>query len=147
MEALFNLISRVESMNADVFMEKLLSDKGFQQAIIDLNTQNQLFDKGIDSRGRSLGPYRPLSINIRKEKGLSTDHVQLFFEGAFYASFHINVGLGYFEIDGNPIKPSMDLTERYGEDIFGLTDESKELLVEWLIEDFKPVILEHLLAA
>lgn len=147
MERLFDIIDNVHSMNADVFMQKLLSDKGFQQAIIDLNTQNQLFDKGIDSKGKSLGIYRPLTIEIRREKGLQTSHVQLFFEGEFYASFHINVGLGYFEIDGNPIKPNMDLTERYGDDIFGLTDESKEILAGWLIEDFKPVILEHLLAA
>jgi hypothetical protein len=147
MEVLFDIIRKVESLNADVFMKKLLSDKAFQNAILDLNLYNQLFEKGIDSKGRSLGPYRPLSIKIRKDRGLQTDHVQLFFEGEFYASFYITVGSGYFEINGNPLKPDKDLTEVYGEDIFGLTEESKEILVEWLIEEFRPVILEYLFAA
>ena len=64
-------------------------DREVQDEIIRLNTEDQLYEEGIDSQGRSLGEYTPYTIEIKKSKGQRVDHITLKDTGAFYASFKV----------------------------------------------------------
>ena len=113
-----------------------LSKREIQQEIIRMN-QEQLYEHGIDSLGKTLGDYRPLTIEIKRKKGERYDHVTLFDEGDFYASFRVEYGEDWFEVIGNDMAGNYDrpLFEIYGENVMGLT--------EFNLERMKPLILKY----
>lgn len=115
-------------------MRVLSQDRSFTDYIIELNTQSQLFDKGIDSTGRSLedvgGGYSPYTIEIKKSKGQPTDRVTLKDTGDFYQSFRVYLdSRSDLVITADTIKDTTDLLREWGKDIIGLTQDSLELLV------------------
>lgn len=151
-QPLYDLARRAIALDEHAILNALLANPGLQQDILDLNRQNQLFDKGIDSTGRSLadigGGYAPVTIQIKTAKGQPTDRVTLRDTGEFYASFYIVLGEKEFYIEADPMKPGgVNLLEEWGKDVLGLTDESKRQLVEWLKAEMVPVVRDYLLAA
>ena len=70
-------------------------------------------------------------LKSKKEKGLPYDRITLFDTGDFYDTFKVIPFLGGFEIDANPIKENTNLFDEFGEDILGLTEESREILVQY----------------
>lgn len=101
-----------------------------KKKIIYLNTIEQLFEKGEDSDGLELYPfYAQKTILYKKEKGQRYDHVTLNDTGAFYRSFEVIVSDEYFLINADPKKGDNDLFNIYGEDVLGLTEESKTEIV------------------
>ncbi len=89
--------------------------------IIDLNTQKQLFDKGIGSDGKSLEPpYSNPYKKLKKKLGQPTDRVTLRLEGDFYKSFEVIIGNQQFRINATDFKTKF-LLKRYGEKVLGLT--------------------------
>ena len=76
---------------------------------------------GLDSDGQAIGPeYAPLTVAIKQLKGQPTDRVTLRDEGDFYSGIIAQIDAGSFELVGtDPKTPA--LTEKYGEDILGLT--------------------------
>lgn len=118
-------------------MKVLSENKGFTNFIIELNTRKQLFDKGIDSRGRKLsdigGNYSGYTLQISEEKGRpkrGSDLIDLHDTGDFYNSFRVFLdGQSDFIITADTIKDTTDLLAEWGKDILGLTEESLELLV------------------
>lgn len=115
-------------------MRALSQDRSFTDYIIELNTQSQLFDKGIDSTGRSLEDigdgYSPYTIEIKKSKGQPTDRVTLKDTGDFYQSFRVYLdSRSDLVITADTIKDTTDLLREWGKDIIGLTQDSLELLV------------------
>ena|ERR1022692_1893644 len=80
--------------------------------------------EGLLADGSPTGDYAPMSVKLRDAAGLQTDHIDLSFEGDFYASFHVkDQGEGVI-IMGDSVKPSGDLADRFP-NALGLTDESK----------------------
>lgn len=132
----FGKISRLTriilALDLDSTVYKITSKQKAKRLIIELNTNEQLF-KGIDSTGRTLesigGGYAPLTIEIKKSKGQPYDRVTLKDTGEFYESFDVRPFKGGFRIEADAIKEDDDLTMEWGEDIIGLTEESKERLV------------------
>lgn len=105
----------------DVVLESV---KDNEAAILDLNIEDQLFQKGIDSDGQAITPgYTPLTISIKRQKGQPTDRVTLRDTGDFHRSFQISYGNDAFGIFATDPK-SQKLEKKYGREIFGLTDES-----------------------
>lgn len=102
-----------------------------KKKIIYLNTIEQLYKKGEDSEGLELYPfYAQSTILYKKEKGQTYDHVTLNDSGAFYKTFEVIVSDDYFLINADPNKGDNDLFNIYGEDVLGLTEESKtEIMV------------------
>lgn len=97
-----------------------------KRKIIYLNTIEQLYNKGEDSEGLDLYPfYSKNTILYKQEKGQPYDRVTLKDTGAFYKSFTVTVANDYFEIDADPVKEENNLFSIYGEDVLGLTEESK----------------------
>lgn len=93
--------------------------------LIRLN-QSQLYLQGIDRTGAQLMPYRNENYAFFKSRmnpnlGGGTD---LFLTGAFYRGWQIVADGQVIRFSSTDEKSPM-LTEKYGADIFGLTDESK----------------------
>ena len=96
--------------------------------ICELNSEEQLYKKGETSTGVSIDtyqPYRPLTIQIKTEKGQPTDRVTLNDTGDFYESFVIFADEVGFEIDATDWKRG-ELVDKYGEEIFGLNEENRQ---------------------
>lgn len=141
-------------LNVSNYINEIISnDEILKAQIIDLNTQSQLFEKGIDSLGRTLesigGNYSPYTVNIKLSRGQPTDRITLNDTGAFYESFEVKtpIGAAYIEITANPYKDGKNIIEEWGGAILGLTTESKIYLANELKIRMVDKIKTDLLAA
>lgn len=94
--------------------------------IVELNSEDQLYEKGINRKGVAISDYEPYSsvtISIKREKGQPTGRVTLRDTGGFQRSFHIEYGSDTFEIKASDWKTD-ELIKKYGGEILGLTDEN-----------------------
>lgn len=133
-----DILERVVSLDEDAAFFFVFSIKDNQAKIIELNTMGQLFNEGVDSLNRLLGDYAPSTreSKIRRFGASFPSHITLFEEGDFYDSFKVKVfNNGKFEITANTQKNDTDLAQRYGEEIIGLTEESTEILSEFVVKD------------
>lgn len=115
-------------------MKVLFRDKEFRLFILNLNRFDQLEDRGIRADGRTLkevggnaftaSGYSPKTIEIKKEKGQSTENITLKDTGDFYKSFKLQLDDGKFLITANTLKEDTDLIKEWGEQILGLTNEN-----------------------
>lgn len=97
--------------------------------IEDLQTE-QLW-QGIDSEGKPITPaYSPFTVQIKKAKGQPTDRVTLKDEGDFYRGMFLSGGnAGNYAI-GSKDQKTKKLQTKYGEEILGLTDDSKQVIID-----------------
>ena len=131
MKALTNLALRVKSLNVNDMIHELSENNDFMDFIIELNTKNQLYDKGVNSKGDSIGEYSPMTKGIKQEEGRPYDHVTLNDTGAFYESFRVYLNSqNQFVITANVIKDTSDLITDWGKEILGLNEDSLKLLRE-----------------
>lgn len=102
-----------------------------------LNHRKQMFEKGITSYGTGIIPkYQPSTVVRKRKEGLPI-HVSLYETGRFHNSIKLKpVGDGvlfYSEIKSKGFDLAGWLEDRYGEQIFGLTDENYYLVLNKLI--------------
>lgn len=140
MKALKDLAERIKSLSIDDLMRVLSQDKTFTDFIIELNTQKQLFDKGIDSTGKRLsdigGEYSEVTLNIARDRGRSKkseSDINLNDTGDFYRSWKVFLDNNNdLQIEADSLKTSwdgtIDLLDRWGANILGLTEDSLEQL-------------------
>lgn len=133
MNVLKELRDRVVELNEGLasgkFIRRIIIDN--EAYIIDMNAQEQLYERGINRLGVKISdyaPYAPLTIEIKKAKGQPTNRVTLRDEGDFESSFHLEVGDTQFEIRASDTKTE-ELIKKYGRQILGLTDENLEELI------------------
>jgi len=138
------LIRKLENLSRavqpSIMMQVIVERNGLGGVIIHLNTEDQLFDKGIDSRGVKLedigGSYSPATINGiegkfkgKLELGLPIDRVTLYNSGDFYKTFTVDVeGNGDIIVQADPNKPNQNLFDRYGKDVVGLTKNNLDVV-------------------
>ena len=108
--------------------------------IVELNTEKQLFDKGIDSDGDSLGVYSNSYKALKKSLNMPYDRVTLRFSGDFHKSFKIIIGKKEFEITATDWKLGI-LMQKYGERILGLTNSNVVVFQEMVI---RPELLKEI---
>lgn len=170
---MFEIVKRitknVRGLDKANILKQSLDNSQIQQDIINLNTESQLYDKGIDADGNSLGEYSRATIygtsayEGKISKGQPYDRVTLKDTGAFYESFSMKLTNDGFIISANTIKgggsielsssiPSTkgkkytvnidggDLQEKYGH-IIGLTSESLSEVRGWI----KPIFIDKTL--
>jgi hypothetical protein len=97
-----------------------------KEIVLEMNSEEQLFEKGIDRFGvkiSSFAPYSPATLQIKRLKGQPTNRVTLRDEGDFHFSFFIEFTSDGFEIKASDWKAA-NLVSGYGESILGLTDEN-----------------------
>ena len=112
-----------------------------EEEILALNTENQLFDRGIDSWPRKIEPrYAPRTIRDKQDKRQPTDRITLRDTGEFHGNFKISYNKDSIQFGARPtFRNGTDLTEhlkeRYGELIFGLTPVNTRKLQEIIKDD------------
>lgn len=143
MKKLDELISRLKNFEDEIIkvIEEVVREN--DNIILDMNAEDQLFQKGITRKGveiASFAPYAPLTIEIKKLKGQPTSRVTLRDEGDFHRSFYIEYQADGFQIKASDWKTE-DLMFRYGEEILGLTDDNFH---EFAVDYVKPALTELL---
>lgn len=133
MKKITDLRKRVADFNEALTSGRLMQDIVWDNDayIIDMNAEEQLFERGINRLGVEImdyAPYRPVTIEIKEAKGQPTNRVTLRDEGDFESSFFLEVGDKQFEIKASDFKTE-DLIKKYGRQILGLTDENIAILI------------------
>jgi len=126
----------IQLKHAEIWRE-VFKDDQFKEQILDWIRWDQLYNEGVDELGEIIGTYSTFTEMLNPEKQAGTPYT-LYDTGAFYRSMSIAILELAIEIDADPIKTdefgqTTDLFAEYGEGIIGLTDESKQKLVEELI--------------
>lgn len=133
MKKITDLRKRVADFNEALTSGRLMQDIIWDNDayIIDMNAEEQLFERGINRLGVEImdyAPYNPVTIEIKEAKGQPTNRVTLRDEGDFESSFFLEVGDKQFEIKASDFKTE-DLIKKYGRQILGLTDENIAILI------------------
>lgn len=106
-----------------------------EAVIVDMNAEDQLYEKGENRLGVSISdyqPYSPVTVEYKRMKGQPFDRVTLRDEGDFEASFFIRYTSDSFEIWASDSKTEK-LVRKYGDEILGLNDENlNEIIWEYL---------------
>lgn len=152
MNVIENLKSRAEDLNERLSNGMLIKSiiKENEAYIVDMNSEVQLYEQGVNRLGVKISdyaPYSPVTIAIKKMKGQPTDRVTLRDEGDFHASFFIDADDTRFEIKANDEKTEF-LIRKYGRQILGLTNEHIAELIHYyiypdLLEQTKNILYGH----
>ena len=128
-------------------MFELMKERNNQDEVIRLNQEEQLFNEGIDSTGRLIGSYSPVTEVLSGGKKKAGTHYTLFDTGTFYKTFNVysTKTAFYVEADGELGKDE-DIIDKYGIQILGLTDESKSDLAEFIKPQVVAKVKERLFA-
>jgi hypothetical protein len=104
-----------------------------ESAVLDLNIEQ--LSRGVNAQNRKITPpYTKRTKQIKAYKGQPTDRVTLRDEGDFQQGF-------FLEVDKFPIVfRSSDykepkLMEKYGDDIFGLTQKNKTVVAQEFVKE------------
>jgi hypothetical protein len=141
MPDVLDLLDNLESLNIKQVAIEALRDN--EEIMADLNAGQMA--KGKRATGTDIKPaYAPLTIELKKEKsGLAsvTDRVTLYDTGSHYRNLYADVKGDEIEY-GSKDPKSEDLQKKYGA-IYGLTNDSKEELIEGHLEgDFYDKVKE-----
>lgn len=133
MKLIDNLRQRVTEFNELLQSGRLIQSIILENeyVITDMNSEDQLYEQGINRLGVNImdyAPYSPLTIEIKKEKGQPYNRVTLRDEGYFEQSFYVEADTQQFTIKAADWKTE-DLIQRYGRQILGLTEENKIILI------------------
>lgn len=143
--SLKNLIFRLRKFKEILHQElkeEILENKF---VIIEMVTKDQLYERGINGRDISIAsyqPYAPRTIRVKIRKGQPTDRVTLKDTGEFYNSFDVVFDENGFYITSDDEKAKY-LVEKYGRNIFRLTDENLTILLR---EYIRPILTEKMKA-
>lgn len=138
----YQYFKKVASLKEDVVFRIVFDKDKIKEEIIYLNTQKQLFEKGVNSNGEDLAQvrgrgYSPTTVALKKAKGQPTDRVTLKDTGEFYRSWKVFVKRGSITIIADPFKEDTNLFSEWGIEILGLTDMSMRELKPLIIENYK----------
>lgn len=116
--------------------------------IVDMNTEDQLYQRGVNALGVDISdykPYSPITIEIKHLKNQPTDRVTLRDTGDFHSSFYIFAGIEQFEINAKDTKTKA-LIAKYGRQILGLTNENiSSLIWDYIFPDLRDQLNKYLL--
>lgn len=144
MEELRRLRNRLNKIDKD--FEQLALDSAMEHydVIIDMNVEDQLFQRGVDSTGRLLPAYSPVTVEIKRAQGKPYDRTTLRDEGDFHSDFYVVKEGGGLRISSKDSKTTM-LVRDYGEQIFGLTEENLEAFInDFLFTEIRKRIDEYI---
>ena len=117
-----------------------------KEQILDLNREQQLYNKGIDSDGDKLEPYASFTIQIKQLLKQPYDRTTLKSSGAFHKgfSYHFDKNTYTLTIFSTDKKTTL-LTQKYTPKIFGLTEDNKQYLeIQIIKKDLDAWILKYL---
>ena len=108
----------------------------FEQEILDLVREKQLYDQGIDGLGKQLAPYKDITVLLKKYNKYGgdkkTSNTTLKDTGIFYRSFETKYGSFELQIFATDEKLGK-LIGKYGKNITKLTTDGEGLLSSEII--------------
>ena len=129
--SLANLEYRLRKFK-DILHEELFGIiKQKEDVIINYVQQQQLYRRGITGDGKKIWekhPYSPRTIANKKKKGQVTTRVTLKDSGKFYGDFDVVITAEGFYVTSYT-DYSIYLEQRYGNNIYRLTDENLKKLL------------------
>jgi hypothetical protein len=143
--AVDDLIERMKRVDMSAVINKAVMRSEGQ--ILNLNRKSQLSNRGIKSDGDEIHPldrnypyYHPWTIENKKQKGQITKFVTLRDTGAWQNKFKIEYRKNEIELTANSDnRNGRDLTlhlqNRYGSEIFGLTEQNITRLQQIILPD------------
>lgn len=132
---ILQLKENVEAFQQDIPYLMIKIVKQNEAYITDMNTEDQLYEQGVNNLGVSIMDYRPyaeFTIAMKHMTNQPSDRVTLRDTGDFHSSFFLQVGTESFEIMAGDSKTD-DLIKKYGRQILGLTDENIANLIQGYI--------------
>lgn len=143
MDKIANLISRLKGLESSIQTTIAQVIKANEGVIIDMNTQEQLYEQGVNSDNveiSSYQPYTPFTVSIKQGKGQPTGRVTLRDEGDFYSGWYIEFMPDGFKLGSSDSKADK-LGKKYGYQIFGLTDANlDELTIQYILPELLTLI-------
>lgn len=124
-----------EALDSGRIAKEIVRDN--DNILIDMNSQDQLFAKGVNRLGARIDEYRPYSpftIKVKIEKRQPYDRVTLKDTGEFYNSFYVETAEDRFYIKASDEETDW-LIKKYGAEIFGLTNESLAEFINDYVKD------------
>lgn len=143
LDAIKRICRNTQRLNANKLLHDSLDNTLIQKEIVELN-QDQLYEQGVFADGTPTGDYSPNTIEGtssypgKKEKGQRYDHITFKDTGALYDTMRFKNGATEFDIEGNTVKDGVDLEDRYGKPITGLTDKSVGEVRDFV----KPILID-----
>lgn len=123
-----NTISKLEKLLAELPEKAVEIALVYEPEILDMQAEQH--DEGVTNRGRQIQPdYSPFTVRIKEERGQPSDRVTLYDRGDFRAGFFVAKGKSAFSIGSSDDKAE-SIERKYGNEIFGLTDENLQELIE-----------------
>lgn len=142
MRKILQLASKLESFQNTIPELIAKTIKANEEIVVEMNSEDQLFERGVDRNNKALAsrePYSKMTLEIKRQKGQPTSRVTLRDSEDFHKSFYIQYNSDGFEIRASDWKFG-DLVDRYGP-IMGLTDENlTDLLQSYIL----PALLNEL---
>ena len=145
--ALFDLSARIKKLDEGRIFIEVMKNEIVQKFIVNLNTNQLRFDF-MNADGILLsdigGEYSPTTMQEGKKK--SKTSVDLYDTGDYHESFRVTaVTRSSFDITSDPIKSDgTNLLQEWGKEIEGLTFESLEKLITFMIEFYRIKLREYL---
>jgi len=106
--------------------------------IIQYNANEQMYNKGQDSKGSIIRPaYKPMTVRIKKQKGQPTNRVTLRDTGRFHKTLIVTPKEDYVEITSD-VPYAKYLFKKYGSDVLGIQEELlKEFVIRYVVPNIK----------
>lgn len=129
----FNFVKSLKNINLRAILRNVLKEE--ESDILDL--QKEQMSAGLADKGDEIQPgYTKKTREIKQKKGQPSDRVTLKDTGAFYRDQYVKYSVEHFEITTRNRK-RLKLIDKYhgnrGGDIFGLSEESRMILVRSIL--------------
>lgn len=132
---LYQFVDKASKLDVGAMFVQAFGNSVIKRLIIELNTQEQLFNDGVDSNNEPLfsnihnrGFYSKRTEAMTNGKKKAGDHYTLYDTGEFYRSFKVDVSPNGIRITADGQKEDTNLFFEYGEEIVGLTPEHKAIV-------------------
>ena len=140
------ILNKTQNINLDELFVDVFQESRVQEFVEDLN-KDQLF-AGVDSNNVDLedigGDYTNKTKAIKRFKGQPVDRVTLRDTGDFYDSIELELEAAAVDFVADFDKEGVDLRDRWGQNLLGLTEQSKEKLKEFVLPIFQQKIRQRI---
>ena len=147
---LSDLVNNGKTLRNNRVLSYSFKTKAIQDFIIQLNTDEQLFNEGVDRTGEIVGYYGRYTEAINRGKtfgGKAKIAGEPYFfldTGDLFNSFSVVVGTDSITIIATDVEKLADVMEN-PDLLVGLTDESKRELIKEALPIIRDYIIKHLL--
>lgn len=140
MDPVLDKIARLTAYQSNLNRRVIDQVRRNEAEVLRLNTEDQLFERGVDNQGEAVRPaYTANTVAYKRRKGQPTDRVTLKDTGAFHRSFFVLYEADEFTLYADDTK-APKLFKKYGNNVIGLTEQS----IGHLAERIRPDLIEDL---